>query len=138
MESLTLSDIDTYTDIARRIVNGNVPRLLQNKKVISLSMATLVSGTKYRGEFEEKVIKIFDEIEKNNDVIVFIDEIHTLVGAGGADGAIDASNILKPALARGKVIVIGATTTREYNKYIEEDKALSRRFQPIMRNIIMS
>ena len=119
-------------EFARRLAFNEVPVRLQNKRVVSISMASLVAGTKYRGEFEEKVLKIFDDLEQSDDVIVFIDEIHTLVGAGGADGAIDASNILKPALARGKVIVIGATTTREYNKYIEDDKALSRRFQTIM------
>ena len=119
-------------EFARRLAFKEVPQKLQNKRVVSISMASLVAGTKYRGEFEEKVLKIFDDLEKSDDVIVFIDEIHTLVGAGVADGAIDASNILKPALARGKVIVIGATTTKEYNKYIEDDKALSRRFQTIM------
>lgn len=121
-------------ELANRIVNNNVPSKLLNKKIVSISMASLVSGTKYRGEFEEKVLRIFDEIEKDNDIIVFIDEIHTLVGAGGADGAIDASNILKPALARGKIVIIGATTTYEYNKYIEKDKALSRRFQTVLVN----
>lgn len=118
--------------LAERIVEGTVPLKLQNKKIISVSMANLVSGTKYRGEFEEKVLKLVNELEKNNDVILFIDEIHTLVGAGGAEGAIDANNILKPALARGKIKVIGATTINEYKKYIEEDKALARRFQTIL------
>ena len=117
---------------ARRIVNKDVPLKLQNKKVISISMANLVSGTKYRGDFEEKVLNILNELENNNDLILFIDEIHTLVGAGGADGAIDASNILKPALARGNITIIGATTISEYRKYIEKDKALSRRFQTII------
>ena len=121
-------------ELANRIVNNNVPSKLLNKKIVSISMASLVSGTEHRGEFEEKVLRIFDEIEKDNDIIVFIDEIHTLVGAGGADGAIDASNILKPALARGKIVIIGATTTYEYNKYIEKDKALSRRFQTVLVN----
>lgn len=119
-------------EFARKIVNKDVPLKLQNKKVISISMASLVSGTKYRGEFEEKVLNILNELENNNDLILFIDEIHTLVGAGGADGAIDASNILKPALARGNITIIGATTTYEYKKYIENDKALSRRFQTII------
>ena len=105
-------------ELARRIVNGNVPIKLQNKRIISVSMASLVSGTKYRGEFEERIIKMLKEVEEVNDVIIFIDEIHTLVGAGGAEGAIDASNILKPALARGKVNIIGATTTMEYKKFI--------------------
>ena len=94
-------------------------------------MATLVSGTKYRGEFEERMQKVIKEVEEDENIILFIDEIHTLVGAGGAEGAIDASNILKPALARGKIKCIGATTTEEYKKQIEPDKALSRRFQPI-------
>lgn len=119
-------------EIARKIVDGEVPNKLLNKRVVSVSMASLVSGTKYRGEFEERVTKLLNEIEEVNDVIVFIDEIHTLVGAGGAEGAIDASNILKPALARGKINVIGATTTEEYKKFIENDKALSRRFQTVI------
>lgn len=119
-------------EIARKIVDGEVPNKLLNKRVVSVSMASLVSGTKYRGEFEERVTKLLNEIEEVNEVIVFIDEIHTLVGAGGAEGAIDASNILKPALARGKINVIGATTTEEYKKFIENDKALSRRFQTVI------
>lgn len=119
-------------ELSRRIVEGRVPLKLANKRIISVSMASLVSGTKYRGEFEERVTKLLKEIEESNDVIVFIDEIHTLVGAGGAEGAIDASNILKPALARGKVNIIGATTTIEYKKFIEDDKALSRRFQNVV------
>lgn len=119
-------------ELSRKIVNGEVPAKLINKRVVSLSMANLVSGTKYRGEFEERVTKMLKEVEESNDVIIFIDEIHTLVGAGGAEGAIDASNILKPALARGKVNIIGATTTSEYKKFIEEDKALSRRFQNVL------
>ena len=119
-------------ELSRKIVNGEVPSKLLNKRVISISMASLVSGTKYRGEFEERVTKMLKEVEESNDVIIFIDEIHTLVGAGGAEGAIDASNILKPSLARGKINIIGATTTVEYKKFIEDDKALSRRFQTIM------
>ena len=119
-------------DLARRIVNFDVPKNLQNKKIISIDMATLLSGTKYRGEFEEKLKKIINEIVDNEDIILFIDEIHTLVGAGSAEGAIDASNILKPFLARGKVKVIGSTTLNEYKKYIEKDKALDRRFQKIL------
>ncbi len=115
-------------ELARMIENDKV-YTLKNKKIISISMANLVAGTKYRGEFEERLGKIIKELEKCDDVIVFIDEIHTLVGAGGAEGAIDASNILKPALARGKIKIIGATTTEEYKKFIEKDKALERRFQ---------
>ena len=118
--------------LANLIATDKVPINLHNKKIISIDMASIVSGTKYRGEFEERMQKIIKELEENDDVILFIDEIHTLVGAGGAEGAIDASNILKPALARGSIKCIGATTTEEYKKYIEKDKALSRRFQPII------
>lgn len=119
-------------ELARMIVSGMVPNTLKNKKIISLDMASAVAGTKYRGEFEDRMKKILKEIEENPDIILFIDEIHTLVGAGGAEGAIDASNILKPALARGKVRCIGATTLAEYKKYIEKDGALDRRFQKII------
>ena len=119
-------------ELTRRIVNDNVPKALKGKTIISLPMANLVAGTKYRGEFEERVSKILKELEENDDIIIFIDEIHTIVGAGGAEGAIDASNIVKPALARGKIQLIGATTTYEYHTFIEKDKALNRRFQIIM------
>ena len=119
-------------ELARRIVEGNVPKPLKGKTILSLPMANLVAGTKYRGEFEERVSKILKELEENEDIIVFIDEVHTIVGAGGAEGAIDASNIIKPALARGKIQLIGATTTYEYHNFIEKDKALNRRFQIIM------
>ena len=115
-----------------RVINSSSFSKLSNKKLISVSMASLVAGTKYRGEFEERLEKIIRELEENDDVILFIDEIHTLVGAGGAEGAIDASNILKPALARGKIKIIGATTISEYKEFIENDKALSRRFQTIL------
>ena len=118
--------------LSQKIADGEVPLNLQNKRIISLDMATLVSGTKYRGEFEERMQKILREVEQEENIILFIDEIHTLVGAGGAEGAIDASNILKPALARGTVHCIGATTIKEYKKFIEEDKALDRRFQKII------
>ena len=118
-------------ELAKRISKGLVPNNLINKKIYSLSMSSLVAGTKYRGEFEEKINKLIEEVEEDEDIILFIDEIHTLVGAGGADGAIDASNILKPALARGKIKLIGATTTEEYNKYILNDKALNRRFKKV-------
>ena len=121
-------------ELSRLIANDDVPRSLLNKKIISLDMATMVAGTKYRGEFEERMKKVIKEIEDNNDIILFIDEIHTLVGAGGAEGAIDASNILKPALARGKIRCIGATTTEEYKKFIEKDSALERRFQKVYIN----
>lgn len=119
-------------ELSRMIAFGEVPLALKNKRIISLDMATMVAGTKYRGEFEERMRKILKEIEDNDDIILFIDEIHTLVGAGGAEGAIDASNIFKPALARGKIRCIGATTTSEYKKYIEVDGALERRFQKII------
>lgn len=118
-------------ELSRRIVEDDVPKFLKGKRIFSLSMASLVAGTKYRGEFEERVGKIIKEVENNQDIILFIDEIHTLVGAGGAEGAIDASNILKPALARGKLRLIGATTTQEYKECIEKDRALERRFQLI-------
>ena len=117
--------------LATLIEYKEVPLKLQNKRIISLDMASAVAGTKYRGEFEEKIKRIIKEIEENQDIILFIDEIHTLIGAGGAEGAIDASNILKPALARGKIHCIGATTIDEYKKHFEKDKALERRFQII-------
>lgn len=119
-------------ELANMIVSGNVPLSLSGKRIISLDMASAVAGTKYRGEFEERINQILKEIEDNSDIILFIDEIHTLVGAGGAEGAIDASNIFKPALARGKIRCIGATTTEEYKKSLEKDKALSRRFQNVL------
>ena len=118
-------------ELANRIVNNNVPDNLKNKKIISLDMASSVAGTKYRGEFEERMKKVLNELEDNDEIILFIDEIHTIMGAGGAEGAIDASNIFKPSLARGKMRCIGATTTDEYKKYIESDGALDRRFQKI-------
>ena len=122
-------------ELARKIINNEVPNNLKNKRIISLDMATTVAGTKYRGEFEDRVNKILKELEDNDDIILFIDEIHTLVGAGGAEGAIDASNIFKPALARNKMKCIGATTTSEYKKYISSDKALDRRFQKLEVNV---
>ncbi len=117
--------------LSKLIATGNVPNVLKNKRIINLDMATLVAGTKYRGEFEERVKKILKEVEENEEIILFIDEIHTLVGAGGAEGAIDASNIFKPALARNKLRCIGATTIDEYKQFIEKDKALERRFQKV-------
>jgi ATP-dependent Clp protease ATP-binding subunit ClpC len=117
--------------LAQRITSGNVPEILLNKKVVTLDMGSVVAGTKYRGEFEERLKKIIDEIHQAGNIIMFIDELHTLVGAGAAEGAIDAANILKPALARGELQCIGATTLDEYRKYIEKDAALERRFQPI-------
>jgi len=117
--------------LAQRIVNGNVPEILANKRVVTLDMGSLVAGTKYRGEFEERLKKIIEEIRKAGNIVMFIDELHTLVGAGAAEGAIDAANILKPALARGELQCIGATTLDEYRKHVEKDAALERRFQPI-------
>ena len=119
-------------ELSRRIDNNDVPTKLLDKKIINVDMSSLVAGTKYRGEFEEKVNKIIKELEEQDDIILFIDEIHTLVGAGGAEGAIDAANILKPALSRNKLQCIGATTINEYKKYIEKDKALDRRFQSLI------
>ena len=118
-------------ELSRLISAGEVPNILKGKRIISLDMATTVAGTKYRGEYEERVNKILKELEENDDIILFIDEIHTLVGAGGAEGAIDASNIFKPALARNKMRCIGATTIQEYKKTIAQDKALDRRFQRV-------
>ncbi len=117
--------------LAQQIVLGNIPESLLNKRVLTLDMGALVAGTKYRGEFEERLKKILDEIRSSREVVLFIDELHTLVGAGAAEGAIDAANILKPALARGEIQCIGATTLNEYRKYIEKDAALERRFQPV-------
>ena len=119
-------------ELARMISSNEAPLFLKNKRIISLDMATCVAGTKYRGEFEERISKILKELEECDDIILFIDEIHTLVGAGGAEGAIDASNIFKPALARNKLRCIGATTVDEYKKYIEKDSALERRFQKVI------
>ena len=118
--------------LAIRIVNSEVPDILEDKKIIQLDMGLLIAGTKYRGEFEERLKKIMDEIRQAGNVILVIDEMHTLIGAGAAEGAIDAANILKPALSRGEIQVIGATTSDEYRKYIEKDSALERRFQPVI------
>ncbi|MEE6133882.1 ATP-dependent protease ATP-binding subunit ClpC [Priestia sp. GS2] len=117
--------------LAQQIVNNEVPEILRDKRVMTLDMGTVVAGTKYRGEFEDRLKKVMDEIRQAGNIILFIDELHTLIGAGGAEGAIDASNILKPSLARGELQCIGATTLDEYRKYIEKDAALERRFQPI-------
>lgn len=118
--------------LAQKIVEGNIPEILKNKRVVTLDISSMIAGSKYRGEFEERLKKVMEEIRKAGNVILFIDEIHTIVGAGGAEGAIDASNILKPALARGEIQCLGATTIDEYRKYIEKDAALERRFQPVM------
>ena len=118
--------------LAQKITTGDIPELLKNRRVIILDLALMVAGTKYRGQFEERIKAVMDEIRRAENIIIFIDELHTLVGAGGAEGAIDASNILKPALARGEIQCIGATTLDEYRKYIEKDSALERRFQTII------
>ena len=120
--------------LAQRLINGNIPKILAHKRIISLNMASLVAGTKYRGDFEDRLKKIIDEIIADQNIILFIDEMHTLVGAGASEGSMDAANILKPALSRGEIQVIGATTLKEYKKYIEKDSALERRFQTIMVN----
>ena len=118
--------------LAQRIIEGKVPRTLWHKRIISLDLGSLVAGTKYRGQFEERMKAIINELEKNKDIIVFIDEIHTIVGAGSASGSLDASNMFKPALARGEIQCIGATTLDEYRQYIEKDGALERRFQKVL------
>src|ERR1043165_6753499 len=120
--------------LAQEIANGNVPELLREKKVITLDLALMVAGTKYRGQFEERIKAVMDEIRRSKNVILFIDELHTIVGAGSAEGAMDASNIIKPALSRGELQCIGATTLNEYRKYIEKDAALERRFQTVKIN----
>ena len=117
--------------LARKIVLGDVPDDLLDKRLLSLDLSGMVAGTKYRGEFEERIKKVLEEVRKSGNVILFIDELHTIVGAGSAEGAVDAANIIKPALGRGEIQVIGATTLNEYRKYIEKDAALERRFQPV-------
>ncbi len=117
--------------LAQKIISGNIPELLKDKRVVTLDMSSMVAGSKYRGEFEERLKKVMEELRTSGNVILFIDEIHTIIGAGAAEGAIDASNILKPALARGEIQCIGATTIDEYRKHIEKDAALERRFQPV-------
>ena len=118
--------------LAQMIVDGNVPELLRDRRIVVLDLAMMVAGTKYRGQFEERIKAVMNEVRRAKNTILFIDELHTLVGAGGAEGAIDASNVLKPALARGEIQCIGATTLDEYRKYIEKDGALERRFQTII------
>ena len=117
--------------LAQHIVKGTVPRDLLKKRVLTLDLAAMIAGTKYRGEFEERMKKMMKEVKEANDVILFIDELHTVIGAGGPEGSMDASNIMKPALSRGEIQVIGATTTKEYRKYLERDSALTRRFQKV-------
>ena len=118
--------------LALRIIEKKVSRILYGKRVITLDLASLVAGTKYRGQFEERMKAVMNELEKNRNIILFIDEIHTIVGAGGATGSLDASNMFKPALARGEIQCIGATTLNEYSQHIEKDGALERRFQKIL------
>src|SRR5213083_1992110 len=118
--------------LAQEIASGNVPELLRDKRVVTLDLALMVAGTKYRGQFEERIKAVMDEIRRSKNVILFIDELHTIVGAGSAEGAMDASNIIKPALSRGELQCVGATTMNEYRKYIEKDAALERRFQTIL------
>lgn len=117
--------------LAQRIVSGLVPDSVRDKRVVVLDMSGMVAGSKYRGEFEERIRKVIDEVRVNQGILLFIDELHTIIGAGGAEGALDASNILKPSLSRGEIQLIGATTLEEYRKYIEKDAALERRFQPV-------
>ena len=117
--------------IARRIVDGNVPDTIKNKRLLTLDLAAMVAGSKYRGEFEERIKRLIEEVKQDGEILLFLDEIHTIIGAGGAEGSIDAANILKPSLARGELQIIGATTLNEYRKYFEKDAALERRFQPI-------
>jgi len=118
--------------LAQKISNGNIPEILRNKKIITLDMSSMIAGSKYRGEFEERLKNVMNEVKVAGNIILFIDEIHTLIGAGAAEGAMDAANILKPALSRGDIQVIGATTLNEYRKYVEKDSALERRFQPVV------
>ena len=118
--------------LAQRVIDGNVPEIMTDKRIVVLDLAMMVAGTKYRGQFEERIKAVMNEVRRAKNTILFIDELHTLVGAGGAEGAIDASNVLKPALARGEIQCIGATTLDEYRKYIEKDSALARRFQEII------
>lgn len=117
--------------LAARIVAGEVPDTVKNKRVLMLDLSGMIAGSKYRGEFEERIKKVIREVTDDGNILLFLDELHTLIGAGGAEGAIDASNILKPSLARGEIQLIGATTITEYRKYIEKDAALERRFQPV-------
>lgn len=120
--------------LAARIAEGAVPDTIRDKRLMTLDLSGMVAGSKYRGEFEERIKRLISEVKNDGQVLLFIDEIHTIIGAGGAEGALDASNILKPSLARGEIQVIGATTIEEYRKYIEKDAALERRFQPVMTN----
>ncbi len=132
MESQESGKTAIAEGLAIKIAKHEVPQMLKNKRIVNLDISSMVAGSKYRGDFEEKIKKSLNEVKKAGDVILFIDEIHTIVGAGSAEGAIDAANILKPTLARGEISLIGATTIDEYRKYIEKDAALERRFSPVM------
>ena len=118
--------------LAQRIVYGLVPESMADKRIVVLDLSAMVAGSKYRGEFEERIKRVVQEVASDRNILLFLDELHTLIGAGGAEGALDASNILKPSLSRGEIQLIGATTIEEYRKYIEKDPALERRFQPVM------
>ncbi len=131
MENLAYGKTAIAEGLAYKIAKDEVPQMLKNKRVVNLDISSMVAGAKYRGDFEDRIKKVLNEVTKAGDVILFIDEIHTIVGAGSAEGAIDAANILKPVLARGEISVIGATTIDEYRKYIEKDSALERRFSPV-------
>ena len=120
--------------LAQRVITGEVPEMLLNKRIVTLDLSAMVAGTKYRGEFEERIKAAIEEVQKAGDIILFVDELHTIIGAGAAEGAIDAANIIKPALGRGEMQIIGATTLNEYRKHVEKDAALERRFQPVTIN----
>ena len=117
--------------LAQRMADGSVPDIIRDKRILSLDMSSLVAGTQYRGEFEKRLKAVIEEVSEDGNIVLFMEEIHTLIGAGGAKGTLDASNILKPALSRGEIQLIGATTEEEFRKYFEKDAALERRFQPI-------
>jgi ATP-dependent Clp protease ATP-binding subunit ClpC len=122
--------------LAQAVVQGNIPELLRDRRIVALDLAMMVAGTKYRGQFEERIKAVMSEVKRAKNIILFIDELHTLVGAGGAEGAIDASNVLKPALSRGEIQCVGATTLDEYRKYIEKDGALERRSKQLLSNLL--
>lgn len=130
--SLVLAKTAVAEGLAQKIISGNVPETIKDKRVLTLDISGMVAGSKYRGEFEERIKRVISEVKEDGNILLFIDEIHTIIGAGGAEGAIDAANILKPSLARGELQIIGATTIEEYRKHIEKDAALERRFQPVM------
>ena len=120
--------------LAQKVISGDVPETLRGKRIVTLDLSGMVAGTKYRGDFEERIKTAIEEVQNARNIVLFIDELHTIIGAGAAEGAIDAANIIKPALGRGELQIIGATTLNEYRKHIEKDAALERRFQPVMVN----